>query len=75
MVNIFEACKRYYQQIGPESDSDDIILTGAVNGTQRIRGMYQLVPEMRVAPDISVDVLLKILHFMRILSVLHLILR
>ena len=50
------ACKRYYQQIGPESDSDDIILTGAGNGTQRIRGMYQLVPEMRTAPDISVDV-------------------
>ena len=50
------ACKRYYQQIGPESDSNDIILTGAGNGTQRIRGMYQLVPEMRKAPDISVDV-------------------
>ena len=47
-------CQRYYQQIGPASSSR-FILSGAGNGTSRIRGIYQLVPEMRVAPDVDVD--------------------
>ena len=49
-----ELCKRYYQQIGPAASSV-MILSGAGNGTQRIRGSYPLVPEMRVAPDVTVD--------------------
>ena len=47
-------CKRYYQQIGPASSSR-YILAGAGNGTARIRGIYQLSPEMRVAPDVDID--------------------
>ena len=47
-------CQRYYQQIGPASSSR-YIMSGAGNGNSRIRGIYQLVPEMRVAPDVDVD--------------------
>ena len=42
-------CQRYYQQIGPASSSARILF-GSGNGTARIRGMQQLVPEMRTAP-------------------------
>ena len=44
-------CQRYYQQIGPASSSARVLF-GAGNGTARIRGMQQLVPEMRVAPTV-----------------------
>ena len=44
-------CQRYYQQIGPASSSARILF-GAGNGTARIRGMQQLVPEMRTAPAV-----------------------
>ena len=44
-------CQRYYQQIGPASSSR-YILTGGGNGTARIRGVHQLVTEMRVAPTV-----------------------
>jgi len=47
-------CKRYYQQVGPAS-SGVMILTGAGNGTQRIRGMHQLIPEMRATPTVTAD--------------------
>ena len=47
-------CKRYYQQVGPASSSV-MILTGAGNGTQRIRGMHQLIPEMRATPTVTAD--------------------
>ena len=47
-------CKRYYQQIGPASSSA-MVMTGAGNGTGRIRGMHQLIPEMRVAPTVTHD--------------------
>ena len=47
-------CKRYYQQIGPAS-SARFILSGAGNGTARIRGIHQLSPEMRIAPDVDID--------------------
>ena len=47
-------CQRYYQQIGPASSSARILF-GAGNGTARIRGMQQFVPEMRIAPTVSVD--------------------
>ena len=47
-------CKRYYQQVGPASSSV-MILTGAGNGTQRIRGMHQLIPEMRTTPTVTAD--------------------
>ena len=47
-------CKRYYQQIGPAANSV-MILSGAGNGTERIRGSYPLIPEMRVAPDVTID--------------------
>ena len=47
-------CKRYYQQVGPAT-SNVMVLSGAGNGTARIRGTHQLIPEMRVAPDVSVD--------------------
>ena len=47
-------CKRYYQQVGPAS-SGVMVLNGAGNGTGRIRGMHQLVPEMRVAPTVTHD--------------------
>ena len=30
-------------------------MSGAGNGNSRVRGIYQLVPEMRVAPDVDVD--------------------
>ena len=45
-------CQRYYQQIGPASSSR-YILAGGGNGTSRIRGIRQLVPEMRVAPSVA----------------------
>ena len=45
-------CQRYYQQIGPASSSARVLF-GAGNGTARIRGMQQLVPEMRVAPTVA----------------------
>ena len=44
-------CQRYYQQIGPASSSARILF-GSGNGTARIRGMQQLVPEMRTAPAV-----------------------
>ena len=47
-------CSRYYQQIGPASSSR-MILSGAGNGNARIRGLQQLVPEMRIAPDVNLD--------------------
>ena len=47
-------CKRYYQQVGPASSSA-MVLTGAGNGSARIRGMYQLIPEMRAAPTVTHD--------------------
>ena len=47
-------CSRYYQQIGPASSSR-MILSGAGNGTARIRGLQQLIPEMRIAPDVNLD--------------------
>ena len=47
-------CKRYYQQVGPASSSA-MVLTGAGNGTARIRGMHQLIPEMRTAPTVTHD--------------------
>ena len=47
-------CKRYYQQVGPASSSV-MILHGAGNGTQRIRGMHQLIPEMRATPTVTAD--------------------
>ena len=47
-------CQRYYQQIGPASSSARILF-GSGNGTARIRGMQQFVPEMRIAPTVSVD--------------------
>ena len=45
-------CSRYYQQIGPASSSR-MILSGAGNGNARIRGLQQLIPEMRLAPDVN----------------------
>ena len=45
-------CQRYYQQIGPASSSARVLF-GAGNGNARIRGMQQLVPEMRVAPTVA----------------------
>ena len=45
-------CQRYYQQVGPSSSSY-FVLTGGGNGTSRIRGVHQLVPEMRVAPSVA----------------------
>ena len=47
-------CKRYYQQVGPAS-SGVMILAGAGNGTSRIRGMHQLIPEMRATPTTTAD--------------------
>ena len=47
-------CKRYYQQVGPASSSV-MILAGAGNGTSRIRGMHQLIPEMRTTPTTTAD--------------------
>ena len=47
-------CKRYYQQIGPASSSARILF-GAGNGNSRIRGMQQLVPDMRAAPTVTID--------------------
>ena len=47
-------CQRYYQQIGPASSSR-YVLTGAGNGNSRIRGVRQLVPEMRAAPTANHD--------------------
>ena len=47
-------CSRYYQQIGPASSSR-MILSGAGNGNARIRGLQQLIPEMRAAPDVNLD--------------------
>lgn len=47
-------CKRYYQQVGPASSSA-MVMTGAGNGTARIRGMHQLIPEMRAAPTVTHD--------------------
>ena len=47
-------CKRYYQQVGPASSSV-MILAGAGNGTSRIRGMHQLIPEMRATPTTTAD--------------------
>ena len=47
-------CQRYYQQIGPASSSR-MILSGAGNGNARIRGLQQLVPEMRAAPTVTAD--------------------
>ena len=47
-------CKRYYQQVGPASSSA-MVMTGAGNGSQRIRGMHQLIPEMRAAPTVTHD--------------------
>ena len=47
-------CKRYYQQIGPASSSARILF-GAGNGNARIRGMQQLVPDMRAAPTVTID--------------------
>ena len=47
-------CQRYYQQIGPASSSR-YVLFGAGNGTARIRGIRQLVPEMRAAPTANHD--------------------
>ena len=48
-------CQRYYQQIGPASSSK-FVLNGSGNGTARIRGLHQLVPEMRIAPSAAHDV-------------------
>ena len=47
-------CKRYYQQVGPASSSA-MVMTGAGNGSQRIRGMHMLIPEMRAAPTVTHD--------------------
>jgi len=47
-------CQRYYQQIGPAS-SARYVLFGAGNGNARIRGIRQLVPEMRIAPTANHD--------------------
>ena len=47
-------CKRYYQQVGPAS-SCVMILAGAGNGNSRIRGMQQLIPEMRTTPTVTAD--------------------
>ena len=47
-------CKRYYQQVGPASSSA-MVMTGAGNGNARIRGMHQLIPEMRAAPTVTHD--------------------
>jgi len=47
-------CKRYYQQVGPAS-SGVMILAGAGNGNARIRGMHQLIPEMRATPTTTAD--------------------
>ncbi len=47
-------CQRYYQQIGPAS-SARYVLFGAGNGNARIRGIRQLVPEMRAAPTANHD--------------------